>query len=508
MQICHLLKVCIPGNWRQNELNEFVLTVLVSIKNAGKLFEIELESDDTGLVFKKKVQELTNIPVERQKILVKGGKLNDDVKVSSLNLNLKQPIMVLGTPDKGLPSKPVEKQVFLEDLNENQMAKISSEPSGLVNLGNTCYLNSSLQTLFQVSEVTDRLSKFQSGGGLSKTPVESLTISLKNTFQQMVKKQEKVNPTLFLSLFRNVYPQFAEQDSGFYKQQDAEEAFSQILTTLNETLKIGDFFRLSFKIEQKCLVLPEETPKIDYEDSFKLNCHINIKTNFLKDGILDGLKEKIEKHNEALQSNTEYELNRTITRLPKFLTVHFVRFFWRRDTQKKSKILRRVQFPFELDVADMLDDSIKQEKISTRDKIRKVEKDNLEVIRDFKKAKPENKLSPLEQQEEDNLKLMSIKSKFNDDIQSALPSNVNLQETTENPSSVYELSAIITHSGSSADSGHYQSFVKDENDLDGDKWWRFNDDKVSTVNREKIETLAGGGESDSALVLIYKGVGL
>lgn len=472
------------------------------------MYDIELGSDDSGLKLKEKIRELTNIPIERQKILIKGGKLSDDVTISSLNLNLKQPIMVLGTPDKDMPSKPVEKQVFIEDMNQNQFTKVGVEPSGLVNLGNTCYLNSSLQTLFQINEVTDKLSKFESANWSNRSPTESLTVSLKAVFQQMVKKHEKVNPTLFLTLFRNVYPQFAEQERGFFKQQDAEEAFSQILNALNQTLDIGDYFKLSFKTKQKCLALPDETPKIDYEDAFKLNCHISIKTNFLKDGILDGLKESIEKYNETLQSNTEYELTRSITRLPKFLTVHFVRFFWRRDTQKKSKILRRVQFPFELDVADMLDDSIKEEKVSIRDKIRKVEKENSEMIRDFKKSKTESTLNPMEQQEEENMKLLSIKSKFNDDLKQVLPSNINLEETTENPSSVYELSAIITHSGSSADSGHYQAFVKDQNDLDGDKWWRFNDDKVSSVSREKIESLAGGGESDSALILLYKGIGL
>ena len=75
------------------------------------------------------------------------------------------------------------------------------------------------------------------------------------------------------------------------------------------------------------------------------------------------------------------------------------------------------------------------------------------MIRDFKKAKNESTSNPIEQQEEENMKLLSIKSKFNDDLKQVLPSNVNLEETTENPSSVHQLSAIITHSGSSADSG-------------------------------------------------------
>ncbi|CCE78235.1 Piso0_000853 [Millerozyma farinosa CBS 7064] len=480
----------------------------LTIKHAGKPHEIELDESDTGLAFKEKIRELTNIPPERQKILIKGGKLGDDVKVSSLNLNPKQAIMVLGTPDAALPSKPIEKQVFLEDLNKNGLVQVSHDPSGLINLGNTCYLNSTLQALFHIKELKEKIDQYKATGENSGTGSESLTVSLGKLFSQMSKKQEKVNPIIFLTLFRNVYPQFAEQQNGFYKQQDAEEAFSQILTSLNTALKTSDVFRLSFKEDQKCLGAPEEPVKTNYVDSLKLNCHISIKTNFLKDGILDGLKESIEKFSDTLQSNTEYEINRKIVRLPKVLTVQFVRFYWRRDTQKKSKILRRVQFPFELDLADMLDDSIKAEKISARDNLRKIEKDNEELVRDFKKSRKEQGLNPIQQEEEDKLKILSIKSKLRDDFKKILPEGVDIDTTTENPSSVYELSAVITHSGSSADSGHYQAFVRDEDDLDGERWWRFNDDKVSSISKERIETLAGGGESDSALILIYRAAAL
>ncbi|KAK6202396.1 uncharacterized protein RJT21DRAFT_118415 [Scheffersomyces amazonensis] len=481
----------------------------VSIKNAGKTYEINLEAHDTGKVFKQQVYELTKIPPERQKILIKGGKLGDDEVIASLNLNLKQPIMVLGTPDKDLPLKPVEKQVFIEDLNKHQGAVVSTEPSGLVNLGNTCYLNSSLQSIFQINDIASRIKTFQVSANSGSNPSQALLSALKLVFQQMNNKIEKVTPSLFLTLFRNVYPQFAEKDNhGYYKQQDAEEAFSQLLQVVTRELKVDDLFKISFKTQQKCLALPDDEVQIGYEDANKLNCHIDIKTNFLRDGIIGGLKETIEKYNDTLQSNTDYEVSRTITRLPKYLTVHFVRFFWRRDTQKKSKILRRVQFPFELDLAEMLDESIKSEKVKIRDGIRKIEKDNLDLIRDFKKTKKDSTLNPHQQQEEEEMKILSIKTKFTDELVSILPESYKLDEATENPSSIYELNAVITHAGSSADSGHYQSFVKDPTDLDGEKWWKFNDDKVSSISKEKIEALAGGGESDSALLLIYKAVGL
>ncbi|CAI5757785.1 unnamed protein product [Candida verbasci] len=476
----------------------------LTIKNAGKTYNIELEDNDLGSTLKNKIEELTNIPRDRQKILIKGGKLNDEDVVSKLNL--KSPVMVLGTPEVKL-FKPIEKPVFLEDLNLNQLFKVSNEPSGLVNLGNTCYLNSSLQTLYQIEDLASKIKDFKSSGNSS----DGLVFSLKNVFSQMEKKQESITPSLFLSLFRSLYPQFAEQSNGIYKQQDAEEAFSQILSSLKTSLKIDSLFEIQFNVKTKCLALPDDV-SYSIEDSFKLNCHIDIKTNFLRDGILAGLTESITKFNDTLQENTEYEISKTITRLPKYLTIHFIRFFWRRDINKKSKILRRVQFPFELDLSEMLDESIKTEKIQNRDKIRKIEKENLELIREFKKTKNgangangnNDGLTPLEIQEEEELKIASIKSKFKDDLNSV----INTDGITENPSSVFQLNAIITHQGASADGGHYKAYVKDVNDLDGENWFCFNDDKVSNINKEKIESLAGGGESDSALLLIYKGLGL
>lgn len=473
----------------------------MKIKNAGKVYDIQLQEQDTGLHFKQQIQQETKIPIDKQKILIKGGKLNDDQLIKDLKLN--QPIMVLGTPDNSINEVKIEKPVFLEDLNENQLVSVGSEPSGLMNLGNTCYFNSSVQALYHIDDIKRSLNESGSGN--------SFLLSMKNLFKLMDKKQQKINPTLFLSNFRSHFPQFSERDNhGFFRQQDAEESFSQIFNTIIDDLKLADNFKLDFKTQSKCLALPEETQE-GQESSYKLMCHIDIKTNFLRDGLLSGLKESITKYNETLQSNTDYEITKKIIRTPKVLIVHFVRFYWRRDTQKKSKILRKVQFPFELDIAEMLDDSIKSEKTKFRDDLRKIEKDNYGMVRDFKKAKTSSELNPIQQKEEDEMKLISIKSKYEDDYQGLLKQHnidTNTKDLTENPSSVYKLNSIITHAGSSADSGHYQCFSQDQDDLEGENWYRFNDDKITTVKRDRIEQLAGGGESDSALLLVYKASGL
>jgi len=43
-----------------------------------------------------------------------------------------------------------------------------------------------------------------------------------------------VPPLVFLQVFRQLFPQFAEQDRGGYCQQDAEEAWGQIVQALKE----------------------------------------------------------------------------------------------------------------------------------------------------------------------------------------------------------------------------------------------------------------------------------
>jgi ubiquitin carboxyl-terminal hydrolase 14 len=85
------------------------------------------------------------------------------------------------------------------------------------------------------------------------------------------------------------------------------------------------------------------------------------------------------------------------------------------------------------------------------------------------------------------------------------------KDSAANQTGLYELRALVTHQGSSADSGHYTAYVKKSaapGKAEDGKWWWFNDDKVAEVESEKIETLSGGGETHSALILLYRAVPL
>jgi ubiquitin carboxyl-terminal hydrolase 14 len=64
----------------------------------------------------------------------------------------------------------------------------------------------------------------------------------------------------------------------------------------------------------------------------------------------------------------------------------------------------------------------------------------------------------------------------------------------------YELVAVVTHKGRSADGGHYVGWVHHE----GDTWLCFDDDIVTTAKSDDILQLRGGGDWHTAYLCIYR----
>ncbi|KAM7220017.1 hypothetical protein V8F06_004531 [Rhypophila decipiens] len=548
-------------------------SIKVVVKHQGKKYDVEVDESTTGEVFKYQLFSLTGVEPERQKILVKGGQLKDDTDMSKLGLKAGQTIMMMGTPGEGGGAivRPTEKVKFVEDMTEAEAAQqVGATPAGLVNLGNTCYLNSTLQVLRSVPELQDSLDAYSRPAANTSSfsmPSVDLATPLKQLFKGMAKTQEGMPPFSFLEALRMAFPQFAERSKSGngYAQQDAEEAWSQIVSALKpkltltgesaEPVSVFDKYmtgELSSTLECDEPAAREagEEPTSSKESFLKLSCHIDGQTNHLTDGILKGLSEKIEKKSAVLDRDAIYTKKSKLSRLPKYLTVHFVRFFWKRETQKKAKIMRKVTFPLELDVVEFCTDELKKGLIPVRDKVREVRKDEEDMERARKRrkknplldgehgdssapkpaAKKEEKKPTIsadgdvemgetetfktdaEFEAEQAAALLSAKKELHSLIDPDL-----LKDPGTNPSGLYELRGVVTHQGASADSGHYTAYVKKTGPKDpktgeigeeDGKWWWFNDDKVTEVTSDKIEALSGGGEAHSALILLYRAIPL
>ncbi|KAK6432450.1 deubiquitinating enzyme [Oleoguttula sp. CCFEE 5521] len=580
-------------------------TVPIKVKHQGKTYDVEVDTASNGEELMLQLYSLTNVEPENQKIMA-GKMIKSDTLLSAVKWKTGQTITLIGQPSANVVTEAPEKPKFIEDMSEAEMARrADAMPAGLTNTGNTCYANATLQTLRIIPELQDQLKTYTpaaSSAGPSNAASSlfsaeqlasvglgglgagnDLTTALRDLYTMMKDTQGAVQPIMFLTALRQKFPQFAEKAKhghGF-AQQDAEEVWSQLIETLNQSLKldgqdesnkgfggfVDKYLGGRFESTTKCDEAPEEG-EVHGSDSFKdLKCNIQSDTNHLREGIAIGLNEKIEKRSESLGRDAIYTKTSRIARLPKYLPVHLMRFFWRKDSKQKAKILRKVTFQHEIDLLEFCTDELRKKLVPVRDKVREVRKEIEDVERQKKRQKrrrqemeddpnAEGKVKkdePMQKRKEkeaareaekekasaaatssvattdgtadvamggteevfktdaeiEQERAVAIKAAKQDLLDSVDPAMK--ADSTANQTGLYELRGVITHQGSSADSGHYTAYVKKtapEGKEEDGSWWWFNDDKVQEVDADKIEQLAGGGETHSALILLYRAVEL
>jgi len=269
-----------------------------------------------------------------------------------------------------------------------------------------------------------------------------------------------------------------------------------------------DLFGFKINYEFKNSEDTTEEPTHMTEDFKKLACIIdnnNNPINTLTDGIEAGLVADVEKMSENQGRNCIYSKTGKIASLPKYLIVQKMRFFWKAantaaQTQAgKAKILRNVMFPKQLELESYCTDELKEtlkdgKKLQMTKKTTRSLKDT-EKYDAWKKGR-EWTTNDTEQGMWKKFK-ETLKEQELVDHEKVLwrESSDKYMDTGD-----YELVGVITHQGRSSESGHYVGWVQDK----GDKWLKYDDDYVTSIDVQKVLDLRGGGDWPMAYYLVYK----
>lgn len=279
----------------------------------------------------------------------------------------------------------------------------------------------------------------------------------------LMDKAATIAPQRLVSFLHMAVPRFAEKgEGGVSLQQDANECWSELMSMLKNALKplsgdqaVGDggeikgdvkysnfidqYFGGTFDVTLRCSETDEEPATHSKESFLQLSCFINSDVKYLQSGLKARLRETLTKFSPTLNRDALYSKESKISRLPAYLSVQMVRFYYKERESINAKILKDIKFTLILDLFEVCSEELQQKLLPMRSKFK--EQDDLKVNQVVK---------PIEDIKTDPSKkkpTYKYPYHFEDDLGS-------------NNSGFYELQGVVTHKGRSSSSGHYVGWIR------------------------------------------------
>lgn len=147
--------------------------------------------------------------------------------------------------------------------------------------------------------------------------------------------------------------------------------------------------------------------------------------------------------------------------------------------RKKAKIMRKVKYPLQLDALDIVTDELREKLSPANAEVKQILKARDDRAKLAKR--PKGKAEPSEEKTEDQYREEEHKA-VDELVQKAGGAALGT-----NVSGMYELCAMVTHKGASADSGHYIGWARKEGGFDPsgeEEWYKF-DGELRTSQWER-----------------------
>ncbi len=241
------------------------------------------------------------------------------------------------------------------------------------------------------------------------------------------------------------------------QQQDANECLTEMLRVLQQKIPklenslypndqvlvtspsdynrrltnlVDQYFGGEFTCTMKNEESLEEPESTSFESFLQLSCFISQDVKYLNTGLKLRLEERLTKLSSSLGRDASYLKTSKISRLPGYLCISLVRFYYKEKERVSAKVLKDVKFPMILDVFDLCTDNLKQKLKPNREFFR-LQDEEEKLIKKADKKLNDQKSSTAKKTDSE---IQYAPYSFADDLGS-------------NNSGFYELCGVLTHKG-------------------------------------------------------------